>query len=49
MLLEYYLKDEETQKTPLHYLKGLEQTSRHRRITPNSKDSFKLYHTHNER
>jgi hypothetical protein len=46
MLLEYYLKDEEREKAKLNYLKGLEQTSHHRRLTPNTLQNHQLYATH---
>jgi hypothetical protein len=51
MLLEYFLKDEDEHraKTPIAYLNGMSSTSRHRRMTPHSKDANSLYNTHDER
>lgn len=49
MLVEYYLKDQEKQVTPVNYLANISGSSRHRRLTPSHKDSIRLYQTHDER
>jgi hypothetical protein len=49
MLLEYFLKDEEKDdmtRTGVKYLRNVPETSRHRRMTPSSRETARLYKTH---